>query len=904
MKQAITKRKNEILLLSILILSSFLMLPQNLLAQQEGATCDNPLIYNSNAFTYAGTNCGFGDDVAIGGGTLVQFACNNAYIGGEDLVILFTPSETSCYTIELNPDSTATDVGMSFAVFGTCPNEITDISQTADNCLGIAGAVGNLGGVGNLFTTNNFMEAGTSYYIVVSSYNGLLGSFPCGNFELNVFIPDAVENDFCGNALPLVGVGSNYEATDCGEPDDWAPENNGNVDCDGGAWSSNENGVWYTFTNDIQQDVNIEIFNIQCENSTSNTLQVGVWSNNNTCDLSAENFFGCIVVVGDAILSLSELPIGDYYLYADGNAGADCIWEFASEEILCDIETPIAPLLGTTCVGDVLPTEISVTAADSTIITWYDSEPTSGNATILGTGTSLTLPDFVNSDTVATFSFYATATSIEDETCVSDAIVVNLFVVSCCDATFELGEDIEICEGETAFLIAAEGFDTYLWNTGETTADILVSEAGDYWCEVTLGSEDCSFSDTLNVNVLPLPTITLPAEINLCAGESVELVAETTNTDTFLWENGETTSSIIVSESGVYTATASNECLSISASTIVNISDELSIELGENTTFCLEEDNVLDATNAAVTSYLWQDGSTSSVFEVTETGIYSVTISNECATASDEICVVVESCEAVCETMELVHLVDCFDDATYQVYVSVSGGVAPYSVLGSYNGTITMDNEVITLDILNVGENYNLTIIDANGCVRSVLGKPECAALPIELLDFKGKALEDKNALSWTTVSEQNNAFFTLERSFDGQNFKAIAQMQGQGTSNNTHHYSFDDTHIAATQYYYRLLQTDFDGTTHILPTIQLKRRTETADFTVQYHQDSFEIGTTLVDNRIVYKAYLYDMSGKQLAEKKFSTDCSFDVSHFSSGVYLIRIENDMETATFKVLKW
>ena len=904
MKQTITTSKNETLLFGTFMLLMVLAAPQNILAQQEGANCDNPFVYNSNELTYSGTTCGFGDDIAIGGGTLVQFACNNAYIGGEDLVILFTPSETSCYTIELNPDTTVTDVGASFAVFGTCPNEITDISQTADNCLGIAGVVGNLGGVGNLFTTNNYMEAGTSYYIVVSSYNGLLGNFPCGNFELNVFIPDAVENDFCGNALPLVGTGSNYEATDCGEPDDWAPENVAGVDCTGGAWSSNENGVWYTFSNDIQQDVNIEIFNIQCENSTSNTLQVGVWSNNNTCDLASENFFGCIVVVGDAILNLPNLPAGDYYLYADGNAGADCTWEFASEELLCDIETPIAPLLGTTCVGGDLPNEISVTAADSTIITWYDSDPTSGNATVLGTGTSLALPDFVNSEAVATFSFYATATSIEDETCESDAITINLFIIACCDATFELGEDAEICETESILLTAEAGFDTYLWNTGETTADILVGEEGAYWCEVTLGSEDCSFSDTLNVSILPLPTITLPAEINLCAGESVELFAETTNADSFLWENGETSSSITVSQSGIYTATVSNECLSVSASTIVNISDELSLELGENTTFCLEENNVLEATNAAATSYLWQDGSTSSVLEVTETGVYSVTISNECATTSDEICIIVESCEAACENMAITHLVDCFDNATYQVYASVSGGIAPYTVSGTYNGTITADNEVVTLDILNVGENYNLTITDAEGCVRSVLGKPECTSLPIELLDFKGKALEDKNALNWTTVSEQNNAFFTLERSFDGQNFKAITQIEGQGTSNQTQNYSFDDTHITATQYYYRLLQTDFDGTTHILPTIQLNRRSKTADFTVQYHQANFQIGTNLAHNRIVYKAYLYDMSGKQLAAKNFSTTCSFDVSHFSNGIYLICIENNKETNTFKVLKW
>jgi len=53
-----------------------------------------------------------------------------------------------------------------------------------------------------------------------------------------------------------------------------------------------------------------------------------------------------------------------------------------------------------------------------------------------------------------------------------------------------------------------------------------------------------------------------------------------------------------------------------------------------------------------------------------------------------------------------------------------------------------------------------------------------------------------------------------LERSSDGMNFGEIARIQGNGTTNTLHRYSFTDKSVLQSGvYYYRLSQFDYDGT-------------------------------------------------------------------------------------------
>lgn len=87
------------------------------------------------------------------------------------------------------------------------------------------------------------------------------------------------------------------------------------------------------------------------------------------------------------------------------------------------------------------------------------------------------------------------------------------------------------------------------------------------------------------------------------------------------------------------------------------------------------------------------------------------------------------------------------------------------------------------------------------------------SVLPIELISFIGERLDNNFVeLSWSTASEVNNDYFTLERSVDGNKWSVVGGLGGAGTSKTVIDYVFQDNNDISTHTYYRLKQTDFDG--------------------------------------------------------------------------------------------
>ena len=206
----------------------------------------------------------------------------------------------------------------------------------------------------------------------------------------------------------------------------------------------------------------------------------------------------------------------------------------------------------------------------------------------------------------------------------------------------------ELCEGEEVTLTSSLG-DFYLWSpNGETTQSVVVTESGDYSVSVINQSGCTELSDTVEVvvNPLPQPVITADGPTEFCKNDSVTLTA--TTADSYLWSpNGETTQSITVYESDIYsvTVTDQNGCEGEATSgvevTVFEI-EPASVSANGPLEFCDGDEVVLTASVGDL--YVWYpNGEVDQAITVTESGQYVVTVTdaNGCEAASDTVDVTV-----------------------------------------------------------------------------------------------------------------------------------------------------------------------------------------------------------------------------------------------------------------------
>jgi gliding motility-associated-like protein len=98
----------------------------------------------------------------------------------------------------------------------------------------------------------------------------------------------------------------------------------------------------------------------------------------------------------------------------------------------------------------------------------------------------------------------------------------------------DLGIDTSVCAGKSITLDATCPNCLYLWNDNSSSATLFVNAAGTY--SVTATVKGCSSTDTIDVDVTPLPIVDLGLDTAICAGESILLDVTQTN-GTYLWQD-------------------------------------------------------------------------------------------------------------------------------------------------------------------------------------------------------------------------------------------------------------------------------------------------------------------------------------------------------------------------------
>jgi hypothetical protein len=124
------------------------------------------------------------------------------------------------------------------------------------------------------------------------------------------------------------------------------------------------------------------------------------------------------------------------------------------------------------------------------------------------------------------------------------------------------------------------------------------------------------------------------------------------------------------------------------------------------------------------------------------------------------------------------------------------------------------------------GWNFVSSAKVSSGC--NSFGSP----LPIDLLSFSANCVANGTVnINWSTASETNNDYFTIEKSTDLENWDVVSTVKGAGNSNSVLNYSITDDIIPGRNYYYRLKQTDFNGNSKTFDPMETSCNETQADY-------------------------------------------------------------------------
>ncbi len=175
--------------------------------------------------------------------------------------------------------------------------------------------------------------------------------------------------------------------------------------------------------------------------------------------------------------------------------------------------------------------------------------------------------------------------------------------------------------------------------------------------------------------------------------------------------------------------------------------------------------------------------------------------------------------------------------------------------------------------------------------------------LPIDLIYFRAQNDDKSVNLFWETATEINNDYFTIERSIDGINFEAIANMNGSGNSSTALAYQFTDATPLSGTSYYRLKQTDYDGQSETFNIVVIDHKEVGLDLvSLQISSSFFEESFTARFNSVTNETItitLLDLLGKQVYTNKIQSLKGENAFTFSahellkSGTYILLVRNE-----------
>jgi hypothetical protein len=188
-------------------------------------------------------------------------------------------------------------------------------------------------------------------------------------------------------------------------------------------------------------------------------------------------------------------------------------------------------------------------------------------------------------------------------------------------------------------------------------------------------------------------------------------------------------------------------------------------------------------------------------------------------------------------------------------------------------------------------------------------------ALPIELISFVAEAVGRTVALTWETASENNNDYFTLLRSKDGESFEEVTILPGAGNSLSATEYRFIDERPYQGLSYYKLLQTDFNGTETEVGLVLVQMDDSPGRLAISSHPNPFSNESVVINlsglnaGEIVPVIVLDEFGRSYYFSKHKADDSGYidfiieETNSWSSGIFIIQVSTEKGTISTKLIK-
>jgi hypothetical protein len=244
------------------------------------------------------------------------------------------------------------------------------------------------------------------------------------------------------------------------------------------------------------------------------------------------------------------------------------------------------------------------------------------------------------------------------------------------------------------------------------------------------------------------------------------------------------------------------------------------------------------------------------------------------------------------------------------------------------NGTVTGNNPLRMNLSSNIAVEYNDVIMnqgsillqfDLQGnlmkkCVYTLANHnaynlpPSCeifGLLPIELKDFRAELNNDDHViLNWETASEKNNRFFTVQRSRDGEKFEDVGTVPAAGNSVSPKVYAFTDELPLAGYSYYRLKQTDYEGS-FVFSAIRMINYNPDKGLNIYPNPNDGSVMHIGAGPGTQISFRLMDMQGREIEGSLNSSDHGLEFRPsrpLSKGIYLVQINSGSRSISKKLL--